>query len=89
MSSLTMSRPGLSQTHEYRWALAGLLLAVVLLVMLVVVMKENVAVAQDIRLQAEQQSQDRSRCNGLQQRRDREQCLLDLRLGNQAQLALR
>lgn len=71
--------------HEQRLALAGLLLAMVLLAMLISVINDNVAQAQSRRDVVEQKAQERGRCNAIQLRRDREQCLLDLRLGDQAQ----
>ena len=74
---------------EHRWALAGFVLAMVLVALLVSVMNENIAQAQSTRELAEQQSQQRGRCAAMRDRREREQCLLDLRLGEQAQLASR
>lgn len=74
-------------SQEHRWALAGLLLALVMLAFLVSVMNENAAQAQNTRDEAQQKMQERGRCNILRDRREREQCLLDLRLSEQAQIA--
>ena len=71
--------------HEQRLALAGLMLAIMLLAMLISVINDNVAQAQSTRDVAERRVQERGRCNAIQSRREREQCLLDLRLGDQAQ----
>lgn len=88
MSSYYRQPAAFLPSHENRWALAGFLLALVLLALLVSVLNENAAHAQSSRDVAQQLLQERGRCNVLPDRREREQCLLDLRLGEQAQLAL-
>ena len=75
--------------NEQRWALAGSVLAVVLLALLVSVMNENVAQAQSTRDIAEQKMQERGRCNAMRDRREREQCFLDLRLMEPTQVEQR
>ena len=76
-------------SHEQRWALAGLLLSLVILALLVTVMNENAAQAQTTRDLAQQAMQERSRCSAIRDRLARDQCLLDLRLGEQARIAQR
>ena len=73
--------------HQHRWALAGFVLAMVLLALLVTVMNENITQAQSTREVAELKVQERGRCNAMRNRLEREQCLIDLRLGEQAKLA--
>lgn len=58
------------------WACLALLAALVL------VMRDNMAQAQSSRETADLQAQERGHCNVLPDRR--EQCLLELRLGDQA-----
>jgi len=79
----------LQKSNEHRWAWVGFLVALVMLALLVSVMNENAAQAQTTREVAEHQLQERGRCNVLRDRREREQCLLDLRLAEQAQIAER
>lgn len=79
------NRPALLPAREQYLALAGLLLALVLLALLVSVMNDNVAQAQSTREVAELKMQERGRCNVLHKRLEREQCLLELRLGDEAQ----
>ena len=67
---------------------AGLALALMLLAVLVSVMKGNVAQAQSARSEAELKMQERGRCNVLPNRRERQQCLLELRLGDEARTQL-
>ena len=90
MSTGYSHRPSaLLPTHEQRWVLAGSVLALVLLALLVSVMSENAAQAQSTRALAERQLQERGRCNALRGRLEREQCVLDLRLGEQPQITQR
>jgi hypothetical protein len=77
-------RPALMPVQEQRLALVGAALALVLLALLVSVLNDNVAQAQSKQQVAEAKMQERGRCNALQSRRAREQCLLELRLGDEA-----
>ena len=69
--------------QKQHWVLVGAVLALALLVALVAVLRGNVAQAQSARNQAELQSRERARCNVLPNRREREQCLLARRLGDE------
>jgi len=76
-------------SQDWRWAVVGALMAAVLVSLLVAVMNENAAQARSSRELAELNALERARCAALRNRLERDQCLLDLRLGNQAQTSQR
>lgn len=76
-------------SHEHRWALAGFVLALVLVALLVSVMNENIEQAKVTREAAAMKHQERNRCASMRDRIERDQCLLDVRVGEQAQVASR
>ncbi len=65
-------------SSEKRWAIAGLSLAMVMLMLLYMVLTDNIAQLQNRRMTQQQEARERHHCAMLQGRLERDQCLVAL-----------